>query len=30
MAMPVGSMVQKFRDEFMEAIQDGVPEALAA
>jgi NADH-quinone oxidoreductase subunit F len=30
MAMPVGSMVQKFRDEFMEAIQGGVPEALAA
>ena len=30
MAMPVGSMVQKFRDEFMEAIQRGVPEALAA
>jgi NADH-quinone oxidoreductase subunit F len=30
MAMPVGSMVQKFRDEFMEAVQDGVPEALAA
>ncbi|HEY6637138.1 MAG TPA: NADH-quinone oxidoreductase subunit NuoF [Solirubrobacterales bacterium] len=30
MAMPVGSMVQKFRGEFMEAIQDGVPEALAA
>jgi NADH-quinone oxidoreductase subunit F len=30
MAMPVGSMVQKFPDEFMEAIQDGVPEALAA
>jgi NADH-quinone oxidoreductase subunit F len=30
MAMPVGSMVQKFRDEFMEAIQDGVREALAA
>jgi hypothetical protein len=28
--MPVGSMVQKFRDEFMEAIQGGVPEALAA
>jgi NADH-quinone oxidoreductase subunit F len=30
MAMPVGSMVQKFRDEFMEAIERGVPEALAA
>jgi NADH-quinone oxidoreductase subunit F len=30
MAMPVGSMVQKFRDEFMEAIQGGVREALAA
>ena len=30
MAMPVGSMVQKFRDEFMEAIQGGLPEALAA
>ena len=28
MAMPVGSMVKKFRDEFMEAIQRGVPEAL--
>ena len=30
MAMPVGSMVQKFPDEFMEAIQRGVPEALVA
>jgi NADH-quinone oxidoreductase subunit F len=30
MAMPVGSMVQKFRDEFMEAIEQGVPERLAA
>jgi NADH-quinone oxidoreductase subunit F len=30
MAMPVGSMVQKFRDEFMEAIERGVPERLAA
>ncbi|HEY6653180.1 MAG TPA: NADH-quinone oxidoreductase subunit NuoF [Solirubrobacterales bacterium] len=30
MAMPVGSMVQKFPDEFMEAIERGVPEALAA
>jgi NADH-quinone oxidoreductase subunit F len=30
MAIPVGSMVQKFRNEFMEAIQNGVPEALAA
>jgi NADH-quinone oxidoreductase subunit F len=30
MAMPVGSMVQKFRDEFMEAIERGVLEALAA
>ena len=30
MAIPVGSMVQKFRDEFMEAIERGVPEALAA
>jgi NADH-quinone oxidoreductase subunit F len=30
MAMPVGSMVQKFRDEFMDAIERGVPEALAA
>jgi NADH-quinone oxidoreductase subunit F len=27
MAMPVGSMVQKFRDEFMEAIEHGVPGA---
>jgi NADH-quinone oxidoreductase subunit F len=30
MAMPVGSMVKKFRDEFDEAIQHGLPEALAA
>ncbi len=30
MAMPVGSMVKKFRAEFDEAIQRGVPEALAA
>ena len=31
MAMPVGAMVKKFRDEFIEAIQHGVPEeALAA
>jgi NADH-quinone oxidoreductase subunit F len=30
MAMPVGSMVQKFRDEFLEAIQGGVPARLAA
>ena len=30
MAMPVGSMVQKFREEFMEAIQGGLPDALAA
>jgi NADH-quinone oxidoreductase subunit F len=27
MAMPVGSMVQKFRDEFMDAIEHGVPGA---
>jgi NADH-quinone oxidoreductase subunit F len=27
MAMPVGSMVQKFRGEFMEAIEHGVPGA---
>jgi NADH-quinone oxidoreductase subunit F len=27
MAMPVGSMVKKFRDEFMEAIEHGVPGA---
>jgi NADH-quinone oxidoreductase subunit F len=27
MAMPVGSMVQKFRDEFLDAIQHGVPGA---
>ena len=27
MAMPVGSMVQKFRNEFMEAIEHGVPGA---
>ncbi|HEY1237591.1 MAG TPA: NADH-ubiquinone oxidoreductase-F iron-sulfur binding region domain-containing protein, partial [Solirubrobacterales bacterium] len=25
MAMPVGAMVQKFRDEFMDAIEHGVP-----
>ena len=25
MAMPVGAMVEKFRDEFIEAIQHGVP-----
>ena len=30
MAMPVGSMVKKFRAEFDEAIQRGVPEVLAA
>jgi NADH-quinone oxidoreductase subunit F len=30
MAMPIGAMVQKFREEFLEAIQGGVPEALAA
>jgi NADH-quinone oxidoreductase subunit F len=30
MAMPIGAMVQKFRDEFMEAIEGGVPEVLAA
>jgi NADH-quinone oxidoreductase subunit F len=30
MAMPVGSMVKKFRGEFDEAIQRGVPEVLAA
>jgi NADH-quinone oxidoreductase subunit F len=30
MAMPVGSMIKKFRDEFMEAIEHGVPEVLAA
>jgi NADH-quinone oxidoreductase subunit F len=27
MAMPVGSMVKKFRDEFLEAIERGVPGA---
>jgi len=27
MAMPVGAMVQKFRDEFLEAIERGVPGA---
>jgi NADH-quinone oxidoreductase subunit F len=27
MAMPVGAMVEKFRDEFLEAIQHGVPGA---
>jgi NADH-quinone oxidoreductase subunit F len=27
MAMPVGAMVKKFRDEFIEAIQHGVPGA---
>jgi NADH-quinone oxidoreductase subunit F len=27
MAMPVGSMVKKFREEFMEAIEHGVPGA---
>jgi hypothetical protein len=27
MAMPVGAMVQKFRDEFMDAIEHGVPGA---
>jgi NADH-quinone oxidoreductase subunit F len=27
MAMPVGAMVKKFRDEFMEAIEHGVPGA---
>jgi NADH-quinone oxidoreductase subunit F len=27
MAMPVGSMVKKFRDEFMDAIEHGVPGA---
>jgi NADH-quinone oxidoreductase subunit F len=30
MAAPVGSMVEKFRQEFDEAIERGVPEALAA
>jgi len=30
MAIPIGSMVKKFRDEFTEAIQQGVPERLAA
>ncbi len=30
MAMPVGSMIEKFRSEFDEALQTGVPEALAA
>ena len=30
MAMPVGAMVKKFRGEFDEAIEGGVPEALAA
>jgi NADH-quinone oxidoreductase subunit F len=30
MAMPVGSMIKKYRDEFMEAIEHGVPEVLAA
>ena len=30
MAMPVGAMVKKYRDEFIEAIQHGVPERLAA
>jgi NADH-quinone oxidoreductase subunit F len=29
MAMPVGSMVQKFRDEFMDAIEHGVVSARA-
>jgi NADH-quinone oxidoreductase subunit F len=27
MAMPVGAMVKKYRDEFMEAIEHGVPGA---
>jgi len=30
MAAPVGSMVEKFREEFDEALEHGVPEALAA
>ena len=30
MAMPVGAMVKKYRDEFIEAIQHGVPMELAA
>jgi NADH-quinone oxidoreductase subunit F len=30
MAMPIGAMVKKYRDEFIEAIQGGVPETLAA
>jgi len=30
MAMPVGSMIEKFRSEFDEALERGVPEALAA
>jgi len=30
MAMPIGAMVKKYRDEFMEAIESGVPEVLAA